>query len=172
MAPQGASPFGTPSTSTIAPLGVLWGCAPAPIAAGPSVGSLELPHSNLLPDGVAASLQGDVGPGLWELGVLGLQWPEEHLSHSGTNKCWGHLFVARSPWCKVMSGQWKAGTAPLCWGPRCHPAPAPGCCLLRLCHTPATTPSSGVWDNPLNPTNGHQCLGCRGNWGGFAFCPG
>lgn len=59
--PKVSPQFGTPSTSTIAPLGVFWGCSPAPIAAGPSVGSLELPHSNLLPDGVEASLRGGCG---------------------------------------------------------------------------------------------------------------
>lgn len=44
---QGVPSSGTPSTFTIAPLRVPWGCAPAPVAAGPSVDSLELPHSHI-----------------------------------------------------------------------------------------------------------------------------
>lgn len=47
--PKVSPTLGTPSTSTITPLGVLWSCVPAPIVAGPSVGSLELPHSQGVP---------------------------------------------------------------------------------------------------------------------------
>lgn len=168
---QGVPSSGTPSTSTIAPLRVPWGCAPAQLLQDPLWvhSSYHIPTFQSAPRQVWGLLA-TPGTGRWGdslflggcgagvLGVLGLQWPGESLSHSGA-ECWGHLFVGRrlflgtSPWCNGMSGQGRQG----------HPcAGDPGVTLplgARAVPNSSNCTILGWVGQPMKPKNGHQCLG-------------
>lgn len=124
-------------------------CQGVPICSQAGLGAAD--HTWDRRGGVTASLWGDVGPGFWVLGVLGV-WvlvAEEHLSHKGA-ECWGHLFVERRalPWHQplVQGDEWSGqGRGHPCAGDPGVTLLLPvGCWLFMLSHTLATARVGGT----------------------------
>lgn len=125
---------------------------------------------------MTASLWGDVGPGFWVLGVLGV-WvlvAEEHLSHKGA-ECWGHLFVERRalPWHQslVQADEWSGQGRGV---PALGTPVSPCSCLLGAgCSCcPTLWQLLGWVGQPMKPNKWALVFRVQGKLGGFAFLRG